>query len=222
MDMKRVISQFLIVFSVFAITFNLQGQSQKIESEFGVTLGGFTNFPANKNYLKEDISAFYLAPYLRAGKHEFSGGIVLPLQTKSLYLTDSKIQPRLGFVAGYKYYIFNIYGRENLFIHYSFQYLRFKESYETHYIWSYEPSQSTETNMYINNVIGVGYNLFFDNDERFGFFYNLDYVISQSGYKLGVPGPNHYDWKTHFSWNHLSTSVGFSFKIAPLKKKAPK
>gem|GEM_PF-2491529 len=35
------------------------------------------------------------------------------------------IRTRLGAIAGYKFYIFNVYGRENLFVHYSFQYLIF-------------------------------------------------------------------------------------------------
>jgi hypothetical protein len=47
--------------------------------EFGITAGGFTNFPANKNYLKENISVFYIAPYLRIGRHEFTAGLALDI-----------------------------------------------------------------------------------------------------------------------------------------------
>jgi hypothetical protein len=94
--------------------------------------------------------------------------------------------------------------------------------YDIYYSWSNQPYHWTETDIYINNVIGLGYNLFLDTQERFGFYYTLDYVISQAGYKLGTPGFNDNSWATQYIWNNLSTSFGFIFKLTPLKKKEKK
>ncbi len=220
--MKRFIAILLTAQFMFIISHKLFSQSNTIMQEFGITTGAFTNFPANQNYLKENISVFYIAPYLRTGKHEFSAGIVYPLKTHGLYFNDNNINPRLGAMAGYKFYIFNVYGRENLFVHYSFQYLRFIGGSDVYYIWNNQSYHWTETDTYINNVIGLGYNLFFDINERFGFYYTLDYVISQAGYKLGTPGFNDNFWATQYIWNNLSTNFGFSFKLNSLKKKDKK
>ncbi|MCX6252692.1 MAG: hypothetical protein NTX61_18310 [Bacteroidetes bacterium] len=54
-------------------------------------------------------------------------------------------------------------------------------------------------------LIGLGYNLFLDTDERFGFYYTLDYIISQSGYKTGTPDFKNNSWTTQYVWNNLST-----------------
>jgi hypothetical protein len=163
---------------------------------------------------------FYLAPYVRAGRHEFSAGILYPLKTGGLRLTGYDVYPRPGAVAGYKFYVFDPSGRENLFLHYSFQYLRFQGNYDIAFIWT--DRHFTETDLYINNVIGLGYNLFFDTGERFGFYYLLDYVISQAGYKPGATGFKENTWVSQFVWNNLSTNVGFFFKLAPIKKKEKK
>jgi hypothetical protein len=89
-------------------------------------------------------------------------------------------------------------------------------------VFGSEAHNWTETDMYINNVIGFGYNLFFDNDERFGFYYTLDYVISQAGYNINNANVHNNKWGTVYVWNNLSTNIGFSFKIASLNKKAKK
>jgi hypothetical protein len=220
--MKRSIAILLAAQFMLLISAKLFAQSSSGMQEFGITTGAFTNFPANQYYLKEDISVFYIAPYIRTGKHEFSVGIDYPLTTHGLFFNNSNINPCAGFVAGYKFYIFDVFGRENLFVHYSFQYLRFRGSYDTYYSFSNQPYHFTETDTYINNVIGLGYNLFLDMNERFGFYYTLDYVISQPGYKLGTPGFNDNTWATRYVFNNVSTSVGFSFKLTPLKKKEKK
>jgi hypothetical protein len=71
-------------------------------------------------------------------------------------------------------------------------------------------------------VIGLGYNLFFDINRRFGLYYTLDYVISQTGYKLDAPSYTDNTWTTRYIWNNLSTHVGLSFKITSLKKTVKK
>jgi hypothetical protein len=220
--MNRFITILLTALFICATSYKLFSQPANDMKEFGITTGGFTNFPANQNYLKENMSAFYLAPYLRAGQHEFSVGIVYPLRTNGLYFTDNKINPRLGAIAGYKFYIFNVEGRENLFIHYSFMYLRFNGNYDAFDSLSNQTYQKTESDTYINNVIGLGYNLFFDTDARFGLFYTLDYIISQAGYKLGTPDYTGNSWTTRYIWNNLSTHFGLSFKLTSLKKKDKK
>jgi hypothetical protein len=220
--MKKVIAILLTAQFMCLISPRLFSQSNSDMQEFGITTGAFTNFPANQNYLKEDISVLYVAPYLRTGRHEFSAGIVYPLQTHNLFFKDYNINPRPGMIAGYKFYIFNIYGRENLFVHYSFQYLRFMGNYDINYNWTSQTYHWTETDTYINNVIGLGYNLFFDTKGRFGLYYTLDYVISQTGYKLGTPGINNTSWNVQYLWNHLSTNFGFIFKLTSLKKKDKK
>jgi hypothetical protein len=200
----------------------LFSQADNGPQEFGITTGAFTNFPANQHYLTENMSVFYVAPYLRTGRHEFSAGMLYPLSAHGLNLTDYTLDPRPGAIAGYKFYVFNVYGRENMFIHYSFQYLRFAGTYDIHSDWHSQTFHVTETDMYINNVIGLGYNLFFDYNERFGLFYILDYVISQTGYKISTEGYKSNSWTTQFVWNNLSTNIGFIFKLAPLKKKEKK
>ncbi len=200
----------------------LYAQTDPVTSELGINAGGFTNFQANKNYLKDDMGVFYVAPYVRAGRHEFSAGILFPLGVPALDLTDEIIHPRPGFLAGYTFYIFPPQGRENLFIHYAFQYLRYRGEYNIQQ--GMGPNFNvTEKDMYINNVIGLGYHLFFDRNERFGFYYTLDYVISQRSYTLILPEfitfhPNAGTWTTRFAWNNLSTHVGFSFKLTSLNK----
>ncbi len=217
--MKTMILVFLSAQFMLLVSINLFSQTNSNASEFGIAAGAFTNFPANQNYLKENMNVFYLAPYLRTGKHEFSAGLLYPLTTHGLYFTDSNINPRIGFVAGYKFYVFDVYGRENLFVHYSFQYLRFSGNFEGSYSLNNQIYHWTETDMYLNNVIGLGYNLFFDSNERFGFYYILDYVISQAGYKLVNPEFNGNAWATRYVWNNLSTNVGFIFKLTTIKKK---
>ena len=220
----RAIKQFIVillaVLFMFTTSSTVFSQSSAVNQELGVTTGAFTNFPANQNYLKENIGVFYVAPYIRTGQHEFSIGVVCPISTHGLYFTEDNINPRLGAIAGYKFYIFDIYGRENLFVHYAFQYLRFMGSYDKYYTGNTsQPVHWTETNTYINNVVGLGYSLFFDSNERFGFYYTLDYVISQAGYKVGTKNSIPNVWITQFVWNNISTNMGFSFKLTSLKKK---
>ena len=216
--MKRVIVLLFTVQFMFILSHKLYSQSNSDMQELGITTGGFTNFPANQDYLTKSMSAFYIAPYVRMGQHEFSAGFLFPLQTEPLFINEDNIAPRLGAIAGYKFYVFNVYGRENLFIHYSFQYIRFSGSYDSYSGGSqYDPW--TEKDMYINNVIGLGYNLFFDYNARFGLYYTLDYVISQAGYKVGSQHYSENSWATGYIWNNLSTHVGLIFKLTSLKKK---
>jgi len=107
--MKKFIAILLTVQFMFTISHKLFSQSNSDMQEFGITAGALTNFPANQNYLKEYINMFYVAPYLRTGKHEFSAGIVYPLKTHGLFFNDDNINPRLGAIAGYKFYIFNVF-----------------------------------------------------------------------------------------------------------------
>ena len=220
--MKRLISIFLIIQIVSSLSDKLFSQSNADMQEFGITTGALTNFPANKDYLTKNMSIFYAAPYIRTGKHEFSAGFLYPLKVDGLYFNDNKINPRLGAMAGYKFYVFNVYGRENLFVHYTFQYLKFKGDYDVYHSGNNQPDHFTETDMYINNVIGLGYNIFLDMNGRFGFYYTLDYVISQTGYRLGTTGYSNNAWTTQYIWNNLSTNVGFIFKLTSLKKKEKK
>lgn len=217
--MKRFIAILLTASCSFLYSQDLFSQSSSGLQEFGIDAGALTNFPANQDYQKKNMSMLYLAPYLRTGRHEFSAGLIYPLTTHGLFFNDQNMNPRMGAMAGYKFYVFNVSGRENLFVHYMFQYLRFKGNYDTYYTWSPMPYHWTETDMYINNVIGFGYNLFFDAGERFGFYYTLDYLISQAGYRLGASTSTDNSWATQYIWNKLSTNVGFSFKLTSLKKK---
>ena len=215
----------IIIFTallILASSYELFSQSEPIPREFGISAGGLTNFPANNNYLTDYISMFYAAPYIRTGQHEFFAGVLYPLTTKGLYFSSDNISPRPGFIAGYKYYVFNIYGRENMFIHYSFEYIRFKGDYDINFSGNNQTYHWTETDMYINNVIGLGYNLFFDMDRRFGLYYTLDYLVSQTGYRLVSQGYNNKSWFTQYVWNNLSNNFGVFFKLTPLKKKTKK
>jgi hypothetical protein len=221
--MKKCIV-FITVMLVVIFSHPTFSQTDVIPQEFGITTGAFSNFPCNRDYLNESRSVLYIAPYIRTGNHEFSVGLLYPLATHPIYNGDDNIYGRPGATAGYKFYIFNVYGRENLFVHYSFQYLLYKGTYLKStgtgfpsYSWN-----ETETNTYINNVIGLGYNLFLDANERFGFFYILDYVITQGSYRRDFPGSSTKTWTTDYAWNFLSTHLGFSFKICPLKKKEKK
>jgi hypothetical protein len=131
----------------------------RIKTEIGITTGHFSNFPANQDYMKKYVNVFFAGPYIRTGRHEFTIGMDFPLSIHALSFSDKNINPCAGAVAGYKFYIFNPAGRENLFIHYSFQYLRFKGNFDT-YPEGSSPLQWTETDTYINNIIGVGYTCF--------------------------------------------------------------
>jgi hypothetical protein len=220
--MRKITTLFLIAVSAVFLAGNLYGQSGEVKQEFGISAGALTNFPADQHYLSRNTTVFYLSPYIQVGRHEFSAGLNYTLPVYGLSFTDSKINPCAGVVAGYKFYIFDVYGRENLFIHYAFQYLRFKGKYDTYFSGSTQAFRITETDTYINNLVGLGYNLYLDTEERFGFFYTLDYVISQNSYKLENPGFTSHSWTSQYIWNNLSTNLGFCFKITPLKKKNPK
>ena len=217
--MKKLISILLSTQLVFLFSATVFSQSSSDMQEFGITAGGLSNFPATQDYLKKGMNMMYIAPYVRTGKHEFSAGLIYPLTTKGLFFTDNTVNARLGVTAGYKFYIFNVFGRENLFVHYMFQYLRFKGNSDLYDNKSGQSVKMTETDRYINNVVGLGYNLFFDTNEKFGFFYTLDYVISQTGYKLVASVNTDNNWASQYVWNRLSTNVGVSFKITSLKKK---
>jgi hypothetical protein len=220
--MKRSFNLIVIAFVFVSFSEKIYSQEEEIHKEFGVTAGAFGNFPANKDYLDKNIKVFYVAPYVRAGQHEFSAGLLYPLKSDALFYTDSTVNPRLGFTAGYKFYIFNAEGRENLFIHYAFQYLRFHGSYNQYYPPEQISYKVTETDMYINNVIGLGYHIFFDMNGRFGLYYILDYVISQAGYNGTMHAHAASSWSTNYIWNNLSTNVGFIFKIKTIKSKTNK
>ena len=218
--MKKLIALFLTAQFIF-ISIKLFSQSDAITNELGVSVGEFTNFPCNKDYLKKDITVFYVSPYVRTGRHEFSAGIVYELNNDGLFFTNNTLKACPGAIAGYKFYLFNPQGIENLYIHYAFQYLRFRGNVDT---YPYDPPvvmHWTEKDTYINNVIGLGYSVYFDTHERFGFFYTLDYVISQTGYNLTSPGNSADFWTTRYLWNNLSTHMGFTFKLTPLNKKKP-
>jgi hypothetical protein len=221
-DMKLFCLRIAATPLLLLMSYQLFSQDNASMQEFGLTTGAFTNFPANQDYLKDNTQAFYLAPYIRTGKHEFSAGILYPLKRPGLYFTYNDLDPRAGAIAGYKVYLFNVYSRENLFIHYSFQYFRFTGNYDSAYNGTSQLYHATETDIYINNVIGLGYNLFFDYNARFGLFYTLDYIISQAGYRVGEGGATSGSWITKFAWNNLSTHFGLSFKLTSLQKKDKK
>jgi hypothetical protein len=220
--MKRMIILWVTTMVVSATTPLLHSQSLPVPSELGISVGGYSNFPANQHYLDEYMPALYIAPYLRTGKHEFSLGLNVPLAAHGLHFTDNTLSPRPGFIAGYRFYVFNIYGQENMFIHYSLQYLRFKGEVDTYPPDIPGPVKVTETDMYINNTIGLGYNLFFDSDERFSLCYILDYAVSQAGYKTPGAGANPDMWKTEYFWNRISTHIALSFRLTSLNKKQKK
>jgi hypothetical protein len=217
--MSSFIKFILIAYVLVGISDKIYAQPDEIHKEFGIMAGAFGNFPASKDYLDKNIKSFYIAPYIRAGRHEFLAGLLYPLKTDALFYPDSSINSRPGFTAGYKFYIFNPEGRENLFIHYSFQYLRFKGTYGKDYGGGIGVLSVTEKDMYINNVIGLGYHIFFDMNGRFGLYYILDYVISQTGYKTDQSAFSNDMWRSDFIWNNLSSNVGFIFKLMPIKSK---
>jgi hypothetical protein len=219
--MKTIIAVIIAMGFFYTVPGKLFSQSEPIKQDFGISAGGFSNFPANQHYMTDLKSVIYVAPYIQVGRHEFSVGFAYPVAIKGLYFSDDNINPNPGFIAGYKFYVFNPYFRENMFIHYSFEYLRYKSDYNK--VLTGDVSSSyTETDMYINNVIGLGYNVYFDTEGRFGLYYILDYLISQTSYKLNGNVPNSGTWMTNYIWNNLSTHFGLTFKLTSLKKKVKK
>jgi len=218
--MKKSILLFLTAILIFSVTSNSFSQSEGLTREFGLTAGAFTNFPCNKDYLNNNIKIFHLAPYVRIGRHEFYAGIVYPLNAKGLY-SNENLDSRPGAFGGYKFYVFNPAGRENMYVNYAFQYLRFKGLWDN----NPNPDNIVERNYYINNVFSLGYVVYFDTQQRFGMYYSLGYVISEGGYQTYAStiktNPQRL-WLTKFSWNHINTNVGLSFKLKCFDKKAPK
>ncbi|HNY02541.1 MAG TPA: hypothetical protein PKG48_08140 [Bacteroidales bacterium] len=188
-------------------------------NEIGILAGGFTNFPANRHYLEEDINFVYAAPYLRTGHHEFSAGLLYPLPAKGLYLANDRLSSRPGFVGSYKFTVFDVYARENLFLHYAFEYVTFSGKAAVVQPGTGLTETKTEKDRYFNHAIGLGYSLFFDRDGRFGLYYLLDYVISQTRYSVDAPSLPEGLKSSRTFWDHVGTQIGLSFKIVPLKKK---
>ena len=219
--MKTSVAILFTVCLLFAATDQLFAQADPMKQDFGISAGGFSNFPANQHYMTELKSVIYVSPYIQIGRHEFSLGFAYPVAIHGLFFSDDIINPSPGFTAGYKFYVFNPYFRENMFIHYSFEYLRYKTVYNK--VLTGDVSRPyTETDMYFNNVIGLGYNVYFDSDGRFGLYYILDYLISQNSYKLNGDIPNSGSWMTNYIWNNLSTHIGLTFKLTSLRKKVKK
>jgi hypothetical protein len=219
--MKKYFPVSLLAALLLMISINLFSQSTALNREFGLTVGGFTNFPANKHYLDDNIKVVSLAPYIIVGKHEFYAGILYPLNAKGLYsgwFAEQKLIARPGATAGYKFYIFNKAGRENMYVNYSFQYLRFTGTF----VGGINNFQWFETDYDINNVFSLGYVVYFDTQQRFGMYYSLGYVISQGSYKTTMEVPSYFPWKTKFIWNNVNTNVGLSFKLKSFDKKTPK
>lgn len=207
--MKWIFGFLWVITVVLSLPAELFSQSEITYKELGINVGGFTNFPANQDYLTNYMSAVYVAPYIRIGRHEIMAGINCPMPADGLYNTGLRLDPRPGVVAGYKLYLFNPFGRENMFIHYSFQYLNLKGG----------ENETYEKDRYFNNTIGLGYHLFFDSGARFGLFYILDYVISRTGYNRFNNNSAAFEWTNEWAWNHLSTHIGLSFKLAEFRTK---
>ncbi len=206
----------LLLLSLGTAGENLNAQAVSTLKEFGLAVGGFTNFPLNQDYLTRTVSAFYLAPYVRCDRHEFTVGLVCPIGADALHFGNETLSPRPGMLADYKFYVFDPNGRENLFIHYAFQYIRLKGYHDEDHggiVYSL-----TEKDMYINHIIGLGYHLFFDMNARFGLYYTLDYMISGAGYQVSSGAQNSDSWSTTYLWNHLSTNFGLTFKLASLNR----
>ncbi|MEI8005999.1 MAG: hypothetical protein WCI48_07315 [Bacteroidota bacterium] len=219
--MKTIVALIMSVVILLAFSANLQAQQDPIKQDFGISAGGFSNFPANQHYMTDLKSVVYVSPYIQVGRHEFSLGFAYPVAINAMFFSDDNINPSPGFIAGYKFYVFNPYFRENMFIHYSFEYLRYKSTYNK--VLTGDVSKPyTETDMYINNVIGLGYNVYFDSDGRFGLYYILDYLVSQNSYKINGEIPNAGNWMTNYVWNNLSTHIGLTFKLTSLRKKVKK
>jgi hypothetical protein len=215
--MKNILTIFLIL-GLLCSAPSVFSQASVSSQDFGISVGGYTNFPANQDYLNDAMSVIYVAPYIKVGRHEFSLGLQYPLPVKGLYDAETTLNPMPGALAGYKFYILDPEGRENVFIHYAFQYLRFKSTD----VPGFEGEALTEKDMYINNVLGLGYNLYFDMQERFGLYYTLDYLVSQAGLNITYKSWSPDVWETQYIWNRLSTHIGFTFKIVGLKKKEKK
>ncbi len=217
--MKKSIKVLLLAMLMPFLSNHLYAQDGGLKREFGLSVGGFTNFPCNESFWDDHTSAITLAPSVRVGKHEFYGGMLYPLNQGGLATGDQLIS-KPGAIAGYKFYLFNINGRENLYLNYSFQYLRFKGSYTSS--GTFNDLKVYENDTYINNVFSLGYVVFFDANQRFGFYYTLGYMISQASNKLGWES-NHLDfWYSKYIWNNLSTNIGFGFKLKSFDKKMPK
>ena len=215
--MKKYITASVLAVSLLLISIGSFSQSIGLNREVGITLGGFTNFPSNQHFLDNNVKVISLAPYVTVGKHQFYAGILYPLNANGLY-SGAKLNSRPGATAGYTYYIFNKAGRENMYVNYSFQYLRFTGTFvggPSHY-------QYFETDYDINNVFSLGYVVYFDTQQRFGMYYSLGYVISQGSYQSTMEAPTHFPWKTQFIWNNINTNLGFSFKLKQFDKKVPK
>lgn len=216
LKMKKRKTIFLLFGFIIMIPLSLYSQYDRIRNEFGINAGGFTNFQASRDYSKNQINVLYIAPYILTHSHEFSLAFAYPLSTDALAYPENKIDPLPGFIAGYKFYLFDMTGNENVFLHYSFQYLHFSGNLDNNTIQP--PEVLKEKDMYINNLIGLGYTLYFDAHQRFGMYYIIDYIISQYGYQKGSPEITGQTWTTDYSWNRLSTHIGFSFKLTDLKK----
>jgi len=215
--MKKHVLLFALAAIMLLGSINLYSQTNGLKREVGLVVGGFSNFALNKNYLKDNIKGLpYVAPYVRVGKHEFYGGLLWPFYET---LSDHYLNSRLSAIAGYKYYVFNPSGRENLFVNYSFQYLGFKGGYDNYPPAGIPSIHSTRTQFYINNIFSLGYVLFLDPNNRFGFYYTLGYIIARESNKDESPFLIPSSFSSRYLWNRLSTNIGFSFKLKGFDKK---
>jgi hypothetical protein len=195
-----------VIFLIISLTVSpcLFSQKDPLRKQFGISVGAFIN----PTFDLEKTGGAYVAFYRRIEKHEFSLGLIYPSHTQGR-LSNDDIKPTFGALAAYKCYLLDPVRRENLFVYYSLHVLRYCGSYY-YYTGSGGIHHAGETDTYINNIAGVGFNVFMDKEQRFSFYYSIGYVISywmteedQSGFVL----------------NALNSNAGFSFKLAPKGKR---
>jgi hypothetical protein len=177
----------------------LFSQSDTVRKQLGINTGIFFNYSFTENIT---IGGAYLDLYKRIGKHEYYGGLIYQSKPKG-ELTEGELKPRFGIIAGYKFYFYKFPHRENIFLHYTFQYLSFIGRYPKYSHGSYI-GDYTQNDDFINNIIGLGFTVFFNKKQRFGFYYSFGYIISKH-----IAGG--------FNWSFINSNFGFNFKLTNLK-----
>jgi hypothetical protein len=147
----------------------------------------------------------YIAPALRISRHEFYIG---PLLALGPTIRSSDVV--WGGIAGYKFSILKKPSRINLYAHYSLRY--YKNSGVRHYyqFWQYRIVTEEWKQDNCVNTFGFGFNFFFDNKRRYGFFSELGYSIDAM--------PTHYKPHVYVDWNHVNAALGLNVKIFSFSK----
>jgi hypothetical protein len=189
---------------------NIYAQSDN-RIKFSITTG----FLLNLDYEYDNQYAGYIIPSARIDRHEFYIG---PLVNERQF--NAKFKPSIGGLTGYRFYLEKNEKVLNVFVQYSFQFMRYEYIYNSSYnsnviiSFPYQAEQEKWRDNVINNVIGYGLKIYLNKTKTFSFDHTIGYSIILYSDK----NKNNHFASNEFSWSGINLTGGFCYRFHSLKK----